>query len=261
MSIPKKITRILFVCLWLTAGAGLIVLLVAAVNSRKNQVCSGYDIMINTQDQGLQFIDKKDIINMLTNNRTLTVKNKSLASFDLGEIEETLKKHVWIRDADLYFDNNGSLKVKVDQRAPVARIFSVDGESFYLDSMGYRLPLSAKLSAKLPVFTGFPATVKTWKTPSDKKMVKQIRELSLYLLNNSFWMAQVSQIDITPLREFEIIPTIGNHIVEFGDGSDYKKKFNRLFVFYKKVLAKTGMEKYERIKVQYENEVIGVKKN
>jgi cell division protein FtsQ len=74
-------------------------------------------------------------------------------------------------------------------------------------------------------------------------------------------MAQISQIDITPVKEFEMIPTIGNHIIEFGDGSNYEAKFKRLFIFYKQVLAKTGMEKYERIKVQYNNEIIGVKKN
>ncbi|MBA4168043.1 MAG: hypothetical protein H0X41_10970, partial [Chitinophagaceae bacterium] len=116
-----------------------------------------------------------------------------------------------------------------------------------------------RMSARLPVFTGFPANLTKWKTASDKKMIKQIKDLSLYLLNDPFWMAQVSQIDITPAREFEIVPTIGNHIIEFGDGSDYEKKFKRLFVFYRQVLAKTGMEKYERIKVQYDKEVIGVK--
>jgi cell division protein FtsQ len=260
MSISKKITRILFVCLWMLVGAGFVVLLVAAVNSRKNQVCNGYAILINGQSQGSWYIDKNDIVDVLTSNRTAGLKNKNIASFDLGKIETRLKNEVWIRDADLYFDNNGLLKVKVEEREPIARIFSSDGESFYLDSTGHKLPLSNKISAKLPVFTGFPANLVKWRTPSDKRMAKQIKEVSLFLLNNPFWMAQVSQIDILPSRDFEIVPTIGNHIIEFGDGSDYERKFNRLFIFYKQVLAKTGMEKYKRIKVQYDNEVIGVKK-
>jgi cell division protein FtsQ len=56
-------------------------------------------------------------------------------------------------------------------------------------------------------------------------------------------MAQISQIDITPSKEFEMIPTVGNHIIEFGDGTDYDAKFKKLFIFYKQVLAKTGMDK------------------
>lgn len=261
MSVSKKISRIIFICTWMLAGAGMIVLLVAAMNSRKTQVCSGYDIVINDQPDGKWFIDKQDIANVLTRNGTENIKNKSIASFNLGTIESQLKNEVWIRNADLYFDNNGVLKVSIEERQPVARIFTANGDSFYLDSTGHKLPLSDKMTAKLPVFTGFPVNLSRWKTPSDKKLVRQIKELSLFLADHPFWMAQVSQIDITPVREFEIVPTIGNHIVEFGDGSDYENKFNRLFVFYKQVLAKTGMEKYSRIKVQYDNEVIGVKKD
>jgi cell division protein FtsQ len=48
--------------------------------------------------------------------------------------------------------------------------------------------------------------------------------------------------------------------VEFGDGDNYEEKFHRLLVFYKQVLARSGMEKYKRIKVQYDKQVIGVKK-
>ena len=76
-----------------------------------------------------------------------------------------------------------------------------------------------------------------------------------------FWMAQVSQVDITPKRTFELLPTIGNHVIDFGDASDCDQKFHRLFVFYKAVLSKTGMEKYSRINVQYEKQVIGVRNN
>ncbi|MBA4168072.1 MAG: hypothetical protein H0X41_11125, partial [Chitinophagaceae bacterium] len=124
----------LFICLWMLTGAGLIVLLVAAVNSRKNQVCKGYDIIINRQSHGSWFIDKNDIVNVLTANRTEAIKNKNIASFDLERIEARLKSEEWVRDADLYFDNNGVMKVKVEEREPVARIFPSGGESFYLDS-------------------------------------------------------------------------------------------------------------------------------
>ena len=53
---------------------------------------------------------------------------------------------------------------------------------------------------------------------------------------------------------------VGNHIIEFGDGTDFDKKFARLLQFYQLVLSKTGMDKYERVNVQYEKQVIGVKK-
>lgn len=260
MGIKRNIRRVIFICIWALAGAGVIVLLVAAVNSRNQQTCKGYDIDINGRAEGHWFIDKNDVVDVLTSNKTITIRNKKIESFDLNRLEARLEKEVWIKDAELYFDNQGILKVEVEEREPIARIFNSQGQSFYIDSTGHRLPLSDKMSARLPVFTGFPGDAKKVKTKADKKLVKHIKELSLYLLKDPFWMAQVSQIDITPSREFEIVPTVGNHLIEFGDGTDHEKKFQRLFVFYKQVLAKTGMEKYERIKVQYDKQVIGVKK-
>ncbi|MBO9571984.1 MAG: hypothetical protein J7497_07215 [Chitinophagaceae bacterium] len=259
MGIKKNIRRAIFIFSWLIAGAGVIVLLVAAMNSRNHQVCKGIDIDINGKESGQWFVDKADIINVLTQNRTIGIKNKKIESFDLHRLESRLEKEVWIKDAELYFDNNGILKVKVKEREPIARIFSSMGESFYIDSTGQRLPLSDKMSANLPVFTGFPSDGRKIKTASDKKLVKQIKEMSLYLLKEPFWMAHVSQIDITPAREFEIIPSVGNHIVEFGDATDKEKKFQRLLIFYKQVLSTSGIDKYKRIKVQYDKQVIGVK--
>jgi cell division protein FtsQ len=259
MRSSSHIRKILYISLWGLAATGLIVLLIAAMNSRGHQTCKGFEIDINSSSKGHWFVDKADIVRVLTNNNTTQVKNKSIKSFDLHRIEARLKRELWIRDAELFFDNNGILQVKVKEREPIARIFSSTGVSFYLDSSGQRLPLSDKMSARLPVFTGFPNDGKKIKA-TERKLVNDIKQLSLFLLNNPFWMAQVSQIDITPSKEFEMVPTIGNHLVEFGDGDNYEEKFHRLLVFYKQVLARSGMEKYKRIKVQYDKQVIGVKK-
>jgi cell division protein FtsQ len=259
MSITKNIRRIIFICIWVLAGAGFVVLLIAAVNSRNHQVCQGYEIEVKDAERAI-FIDKKDIEKVLTANHTMVLKNKPVKSIDLNIIEARIKKEPWIKDAEIFFDNNERLKVSVEQRIPIARMFSSSGGSFYIDSSGQRMPLSEKMSAKLPVFTGYPIDAKKNRTPAERKLIRDVKDISLFLLNDPFWMAQISQIDITPSKEFEMIPTVGNHIIEFGEGTGYDAKFKKLFIFYKQVLAKTGMDKYERLKIQYNNEIIGVKR-
>ena len=59
--------------------------------------------------------------------------------------------------------------------------------------------------------------------------------------------------------EFEMIPVVGNHIVKLGDGENIEQKFNRLFIFYKEVLSRTGFNKYKTIDVRYAGQVIGGK--
>jgi len=78
-------------------------------------------------------------------------------------------------------------------------------------------------------------------------------------LNDSFWMSQTEQIDIAKDRSFEMVPTVGNHIIKLGDGSDIDKKFRRLFIFYQQVMSKAGFNRYNFVDVRYDGQVIGTK--
>lgn len=257
MSISGNIRKILFISIWCLLGTGLVVLLIAAIKVKQEKNCTGYNIDIRSVGEHF-FIDKKDIEDQLTNRGGLVIKGRSLKSFDLKKMEEKLAKNSWISEAELFFDNSQVLQVKIKERQPIARVFTSAGNSFYIDSNLMRLPLSEKLSARLPVFTGFPSE-KEKLTKEDRQLLSNIKTLSNYILPNSFWMAQVAQIDITASRNFEIVPTIGNHIIEFGDGTDCDKKFRRLLLFYQQVISKIGFNAYERIKVQYAGQVVGVR--
>jgi cell division protein FtsQ len=140
----------------------------------------------------------------------------------------------------------------------VARLFTVTGNSFYIDSSGEKMPLSDKFTPRLPVFTGYPSD-KDSLNGSDSTLVRDIIHISDYLAHDAFWMAQVAQVDILPDHTFEMIPVVGNHVIQFGNGTDYDKKFRRLLLFYQQVLSKTGMDVYRKLNVLYERQVIGVK--
>lgn len=240
-------------------GAGVLVLLVAAIGYRNSKVCKGYRVDISGAS-GVLFIDKRQIADLLSGSAGPGKwQNKPTAGFDLRRMETVLEKNVWIKDAQLFFDNNGVLRVNVTEREPVARIFTVDGNSFYIDSSGAQLPLSDKLTVRLPVFTDYPAP-KIKMRGRDSLLTVQVRQLSMFIRSDSFWMAQVAQLDITPERTFELVPTVGNHLIGFGDGNDYEDKFHRLFVFYKEVLSRAGFDKYSRVDVAYAGQVIGTRK-
>jgi cell division protein FtsQ len=257
MAIRINIRKILSVTLWSTVGAGVLVLLVAAIRYRNNNTCKGYRIDISGPSAEL-FVDRKEMGDILASAGAGKASNKPIVSFDLRRLESTLEKNVWIRDAQLFFDNNGILRVNVIEREPIARIFTTDGNSFYIDSSGVQLPLSGKLPAKLPVFTGYPST-RVRLHGEDSTLTVRIRQLSDFIRQDPFWMAQIAQVDITPARTFELIPMIGNQVIGFGDGDDYQQKFHRLFLFYKEVLSRTGFNKYSRIDVAYAGQVIGTR--
>ncbi|MDR3714988.1 MAG: hypothetical protein P4L51_19415 [Puia sp.] len=254
----RPIGKILFVGLWCVIGTGVGILLVAAIKSKNSKTCTGWKISISTASEKA-FVDRKEVLDLLTSGGMRKITGRSVMSFDLRQMEAELKRNVWIREAQLFFDNNQVLQVNVTERQPVARIFTRLGSSFLMDSSGVQIPLSDKFPARVPVFTGYPdATIRVH--GPDSVLTSQIRRLSAYILSQPFWMSQLSQIDITPGRTFEMIPVVGNHLIEFGDGDDYEQKFHRLFIFYKEVLSKTGFDKYSKIDVEFDGQVIGTKK-
>jgi len=257
MKKKRSIRKAIIVCFWLCIAAGTMVLLVAAMKVQNNKTCKGYAISLKGKaDQW--FLDKKDIAALLIVQGG--IQGRAIKNFDLRRMENQLKSNVWVKDAELFFDNSRILQVRIEERIPVARLFTVTGNSFYIDSSGERLPLSDKFSARLPVFTGFPSE-RDKLNGADSVLVRDIINISDYLAHDAFWTAQISQTDIQPDGTFEMIPVVGNHIIQFGDGSDYEKKFKRLLLFYQQVLSKTGMDVYQKLNVQYARQVIGVKRD
>lgn len=256
MNTGKAIRKFLFISVWLMIGGGMVTLLLAAIGKQKKDQCRDYSIIIKTAKQHL-FIDEKNVQQLLMAGTGGKIKGQQLSSINLHQLEELLEENHWIKDAELYFDNRDVLHITVTEREPIARIFTTEGSSYYIDSSGQRMPLSDKMSARVPVFTGLPEMEKP--TKQDIILFNEIKTAAQFIINDSFWMAQVSQIDITPDRNFEMIPVVGNHLVRLGNGEQIAQKFHRLFVFYNKVLSKAGFEKYKIIDVQYAGQVIGIK--
>ncbi|MFM2327325.1 MAG: hypothetical protein RIR31_1527 [Bacteroidota bacterium] len=254
-----SIKKILFAMLWLTIGTGTAVLLVAAIKKNDAKKCKDIQIKIsgieNTLFNEEKFVDEKDIINTIKNICNTNPIGKTTGSFDLRKIETELEKSKWVKNAELFFDNNDILKVNLQEREPVARIFTNSGTSFYIDTALSMLPLSDKFSARLPVFTGFP-TDNIVLTPADSSLLKDVKTISMAIKKDSFRMAMIDQVDITAQRNFEMIPKIGSQIIEFGNAADVEEKFNKLQLFYKNVMVKTGWSKYSIINVQYKNQVV-----
>lgn len=240
---------------WIALGAVTLVLLVSAVRKKNHKTCNGVEVFLKGNGNNF-FIEEKGIAAVI--NAGAPVKGEAIENIDLKALEERLKKDKWIADAELFFDNLQVLHAIVEEKEPVARIFTTGGSSFYIDSACRTLPLSEKLSARVPMFTSFPSGREMLSRP-DSELLATAKDLAMFIRADDFWKAQVEQIDITP-EGFEMIPTVGNHVVLLGKDENFQQKFDRLFSFYKQVWTKVGFEKYEKIDVQFDGQVVATKK-
>jgi cell division protein FtsQ len=236
---------------WFALAGLTLVLLLSAVYKKNHKSCEGIEVTFKGDGNNF-FIEEKGVIGLLKANGL--VIGQPIETIDLKSLEETLKRDKWIANAELFFDNNQVLRVKVEEKTPVARIFTVGGSSFYIDSACRKLPLSEKLSARIPMITNFPSDKSRLSKP-DSELLASVKQLAMFIQADDFWKAQVAQVDITP-DGFEIVPTVGNHVIVLGDGDELQQKFDKLFSFYKQVWTKVGFEKYEKIDVRFAGQVV-----
>lgn len=252
----KRITTVL---LWGGVLAGFAVLLAAAVNDKNSATCKGIRVSLRGDDRNA-FVDAKDVKALLTADKSLNPTNKPISQVNLAQLEKIVERDPWIRSAQLFIDNNELLQVEVEQREPLARVFTFSGNSFYLDGDGERIPVSDRYSARVPVFTNFPSDAQKLRK-EDSLLYAQMRDMAAYIAADTFWNAQVEQVVITEDKRFEFIPKFGDHVVYFGDGSDVAAKFERLLVFYKEGLSKAGWNTYTRLNVAFKDQVIGTRRD
>lgn len=256
MNTKHIIQKIVFITLTLAACSGLVVLLVAAIGKKNHENCRDYVITVKGAQHNL-FIDETDINKILNAAVNGKIKGERMSDFNLRKLEQIIRRNAWVEKVNLYFDNRDVLHISVTEKEPIARIFTTAGKSFYIDSSTKKMPLSDKMSARVPVFTNFPD--KRFLSDKDSMLLADVKKTAMFILNDSFWMSQTEQIDITKDRCFEMVPTVGNHIVKLGDGNDIDKKFQRLFIFYQQVMSKTGFNRYNFVDVRYDGQVIGAK--
>lgn len=241
---------------WILIGLGTMVLFGGAMMQKNLKKCSGVQIEIAGATQNM-FLDEKEILEIL--NLAGKLEGTAVGKINLRAFESVLEKNSWIQNAEMYFDNNRVLQVKVLERQPIARVFVNGGNSFYVDSTALRLPLSDKLSARVPVFTNFPSSKAALAKP-DSSLLEGIVKLATYIRADSFWMAQVAQININGQSNFEMVPLIGDQLILLGDAEQLDKKFNRLKAFYDQALLVQGINTYEKLDLRFEKQVVAVRR-
>ena len=250
--------KVLIITLWVGVASVSVVVLVAATKKHATDVCEKVFVDIRSGDQG-GYISEKEILNRISGNRPELLIGMKIKNFSLSQFEVLLEQHLWIRNAEMFFDSKNVLHIEIEERVPVARVFSTGGESFYVDEIGKQLPVNGNQIAKVAVFTGFPQITYPL-SQKDSLLLMQIRDVGSYILKNDFWMAQIDQIHIEN-NQMELIPKLGKHQIIFGEGRMIEQKFKRLMLFYHQIMQKTGWNYYSSVDLRYDKQLVAVRRD
>lgn len=253
----KQWQNILIKTLWSIAGAALIFLFVIAWKAKAAKKVSQVQVELVGETTKALFMDENEITQILKEQGV--AKGAIIEGINLTTIEKELEKIRWIKNAELFINNQLTLEVKIEQRIPIARVFTVSGTSFYIDVEGWRLPLKQLTVLRLPVFTGFPNDQEKLSAP-DSLMLNDIRYFSNTIKSDSFFTAQIAQVNIEPNGDFYLVPSLGDHSVLIGSVENLDDKLNRLYTFYKKVWVQSGINAYQVLDCRFDGQIVALKK-
>ena len=253
----KQWQNILIKTLWSIAGAALLFLFVIAWKAKVSKKVSQIQVELVGETTKALFMDENEITQILKDQGV--VKGTIVERINLTSIEQALEKIRWIKNAELFINNQQLLEVKIQQRIPIARVFTVAGSSFYIDDQGWRLPLKQLTVLRLPVFTGFPTDQDNLSAP-DSMLLKEVLFFSNTIKTDSFFTAQIAQVNIGPNGDFQMVPSLGDHTVLIGSVDNLADKLNRLYTFYKKVWVQSGINAYQVLDCRFDGQIVALKK-
>lgn len=251
----NTILKILTMVFWTAMGSAVIVLLVSAVNTEKLETCKLVEFQYK-DDSSHQMVTQDEIMDALwPQHSSARPEGQKISSFDLLQMEQKIEKNPWIKDADVFFDHHNVMHINVWQRIPVARLFTPEGASVFLDADYKTMPVKTSDVLELPVFTNFTIDSKR-QHAVDSAILDRIISLSAYIKSDEFWMAQVEAVNIQYDGSFELTMQLGDETVSLGKRNDWDKMFPKLKLTYEKFARDQSWGKYDRIDLQYRDQVV-----
>jgi len=184
----------------------------------------------------------------------LLIENNSNAStirkdrLDLNKLEQVLNAQEMIEKADVYVSIDGVLKAVVKQKTPIARVFNDEG-SFYIDSEGNTMPLSANFTARVPLVSG----------EINKKKNKDLFKLFKIIYDDAFLRKNIIGIQIMPNGSVLMQNRNYDYQIDFGSLINIERKFQNYKAFFQKVCLDGSLNKYRIIDLRFTEQVVCTK--
>lgn len=264
----KKIKTIAF---WMVFSLSLLVAMYLTNEQYQNRKMQFPEIVLINEGNNAFLMDRDIEQRLRYNNMQLNgVKRKEI---NTNLIESIVAKMYEVRTAKVHMNLDDTWRILIELRKPLARVFNGQGESYYVDADGKKMPLSPLYSAKILPFTGNiydqmdSLSVRNIINNDSLKTIKflpQIYYLSEYVCKDPFLSALITQVEVDRNGDFVLIPIVGNQKIHFGNPYSrevVQERFKKLLVFYKEAIPYIGWNQYESITLKYKNQVVCKKRD
>ena len=258
--------RFLNISIWFLFIIGTLALLSFSQRKKDNKACENWAINVDALS-GNHFVNKERVEGILKNIGLKKGEDK-FANIDAKKVEKKILALSSVQDVEVFKKINGTLELNITQRQPIARVFSRNGYSVYIDDKGKTMQTSEYFTARVLVVNGYVniksgeelALIQGNDSLMELTMLDELYELATYIKNDKFLKAQIEQIYVERNNEITLIPKVGNQEIIFGKAEDIKNKFDKLVLFYTKGINPNNLNLYKTINLKFDNQIV-CKKN
>ena len=227
-------------------------------NNRSQTRCAW--VVINVEDSlKTPFVTSKKVKQYLSQDYGKLI-GVPIDSIDVFKIENILNSKTAILKSNVYKTSKGTLNITVTQRKPVVR-FQTAEYGFYSDIDGYLLPLEPDFSMDVLIIDGnIPLDMEDCKRgapedPHDSRWLEDMLKLTGHI-NSSIWKERIAQIHCDESGEITIVPREGREIFLFGLPYDIEEKFEKMQMYYERIVAQKGPDAYKVVDVRFKKQIV-----
>lgn len=226
--------------------------------SKEDAVCT--KAIINIADENVNgFLNSAEVKTLLDRSRLYPLA-KRMKDINPRQIEQTLKGMPFVKTAQCYATDDNHVCITITQRTPIVRVKSMTGEDYYIDDNGGVMP-NSQYTSDMIIATGSITT---------HYACRYVYLLAQELMADDLWRNQIEQINVLPDKTVELVPRVGDHVVNIGQlpvsvdnekrreavSAFVKKQMHRLELFYREGLKYAGWNKYDYINLEYCNQIV-----
>jgi len=261
---PSVFMRVLVLAFFVLMGAGAVVLWAFSISRHNAQPVPELRVNIQKAQNVDELITKREVDSIVHSHFGL-LQGTPMSQIDVGAIQVAVNRHPAIQSCNVYMGVDGILNIDIQQRAPMFRVMNSDGSGFYVDTLGQSFNLLDRSVAYVPIVSvegvmgamEFPATRAYY--DENTLGLTYLDELVMFgnhMRKHADLKDWTEHVHLTAMGTLEVIPRIGRHVIDYGSIYNLEMKTKMLFQFYRSQLYITDLEKYSRINLNFENQVI-----
>jgi cell division protein FtsQ len=262
--------RIIYISLFTIIVIGLITLTGFIVIHNKSNQVSDIEVKIYRNSES-GFLNHDEILTTIQNMDDLSLhqtvdSGQIINNPETDKIEKFLIKNPYVDKVDSYFTVDGKLLINIKEKETIIRIYDVGKEGFYIDKNGEIFPISRQYAPRVIIANGhikdkvsdFNSNIHD--SDYNKTVIQELFNLTKLINQNELLKAQINQIYVNSKGEYDLIPELGDHVVQFGTFDNAQTKLNNLVAYYEKCLKSDNWDIYKTINLTYKDQIVCTKK-